>query len=83
MMNNEPTITEKSQKKNISDRKLATVSSASFDTLIEALLQKSEKAQCTFVYRYLSQVPGEVLAIMNKYSTNEIKKRAKASIAKK
>jgi len=81
----EANITEKQPKgdsRNVSDRKLPTVSSASFDTLIAALTSKSEKAQCTFMYRYLAEAPGEVLAMANKYSTDEIKRRAKSNIGK-
>lgn len=82
---NEPNIVEKTPKgdsRNVSDRKLPIVSSASFDTLIAALTAKSERAQCTFIFRYLAEAPGEVLAMMNKYSADEIKRRAKASVVK-
>ena len=72
----------KGDSRNVSDRKLPTVESASFDTLILALTKKSEKAQCTFVFRYLAEAPGEVLAMMNKYSGDEIMRRARANITK-
>jgi hypothetical protein len=64
--------------KNISQRKLSIVESASFDTLIAALLKKSEKAQVTFVYRYMKEANGEVLAMIIKYAQAEVVKRAKA-----
>lgn len=84
-MTKAPNIKEKPKKKrnNISDRKFTSVKTASFDTLIKALLTKSEKAQCTFIYRYLMSASGEVLAIVNKYSEEEIRKRVKASLIKK
>jgi hypothetical protein len=65
------------REKNISQKKIGIVSSASFDTLIAAITDKSEKAQCTFLYRLFSESPGEVLAMAQKYSADEIKRRAK------
>lgn len=63
---------------NISYRKLGIVSTASFDTLIKAITDKSEAAQCTFAYRLLGKVPEEVLATIVKYADSEVRKRARA-----
>lgn len=68
------------RERNISQKKLGIVSSASFDTLIAAILQKSEKAQVTFLHRLFEQLGGEPLAMAQKYSEAEIRRRARASV---
>lgn len=65
--------------RNVSQRKIGVVSSASFDTLIEAITGKSEKAQCTFIFRLLKELDGEVLASTVKYATQEVKSRTNPS----
>jgi hypothetical protein len=66
--------------KNVSKKKFPIVQNASFDTIIEAITSKSEKAQCTFLFRLFETLNGEVLAMGHKYSESEIKKRARATI---
>lgn len=70
------------RERNISQKKLGIVSSSSFDTLIAALLQKSEKAQVTFLHRLFEQIGEEPLAMAQKYSDAEIRRRARAAIDK-
>jgi hypothetical protein len=67
------------REKNVSPRKQKVVESASFDTIIEAILTKSEKAQCTFMHRLLASIDGEVLATTYKYAEKEIKGRSLAT----
>lgn len=62
---------------NISRRKLGVVQSASFDTLIAAIIEKSEKAQSTFLYRLFQKVNDEVLSTAVRYANDEGVKRAK------
>lgn len=62
---------------NISQRKLSIVQSASFDTLIAAIVDKSEKAQSTFLYRLFQKVNDEVLSTAVRYANDEGVKRAK------
>lgn len=71
------------KKKNISRKKLPVVQSASFDTIIEALKTKSERAQCTFLFKLIGDLNGEMLAIAHKYSESEIKRRARVTANKK
>lgn len=68
------------REKKVSPRKLVIVQGASFDTIIEALTSKSENAQLTFIHRFLSELNGEVLAVLYKYAESEIKRRAKKSV---
>ncbi len=68
------------RERNVSKKKFPVVQNASFDTIIEALSTKSEKAQCTFLFRLFERLDGEVLAIGHKYAESEIKKRARATI---
>lgn len=64
--------------KNVSKKKFPVVQNASFDTIIEAIKVKSEKAQVTFLFRLFENLNGDVLAIAHKYSESEIKKRVRA-----
>lgn len=69
------------RERNISQKKLAIVESASFDTLIAAIVGKSEKAQVTFLHRMFEELGGEALAMAQKYSEAEIRRRARASVS--
>lgn len=73
---------EQPREKNISQKKLGVVSSASFDTVIAALLDKSEKAQVTFLHRLFEELPDEALAMAQRYSDAEIRRRARVGITK-
>ena len=66
---------EQVREENVSKRKLGVVQGASFDTLIAALVGKSENAQVTFLHRLFSRLNGDTLAIAYKYAGAEIKRR--------
>ena len=53
---------------------------APFDLIIKNILERSESAQATFLYRLIQNLPDEVLATAELYSSKEIKRRAKAVI---
>lgn len=82
MMNTEHLTTDLPRERNISQKKLPIVQTASFDTIIAALLGKSEGAQSTFLYRFFEEANGEVLAVAQKYSEAEIRRRARAGTTK-
>lgn len=63
---------------NISQRKLGLVKTASFDTLIAAIIEKSEKAQSTFLFRLFQKLNDDVLSTAVRYSNDEGVKRAKS-----
>jgi hypothetical protein len=65
------------RQENVSLRKLPIVQSASFDTLVTAILAKSQLAQRTFIRKLIETVDGDVLQDTIKYSTKEMKHRAK------
>lgn len=70
------------RERNISQKKLGIVASASFDTLIAVITDKSEKAQVTFLHRLFEELEGEPLAMAQKYSEAEIRRRARANVNK-
>jgi len=81
MMEGTQVVTQGKRERNISQKKLAVVESASFDTLIAAITRKSEKAQVTFLHRLFEELGGEALAMAQKYSESEIRKRARVAVS--